>query len=758
FNQPYSIVLKSDSQGKIDLGPLEGISFLEAQSEGTAQRSWTVTDGDYSHGGSIHSIAGEEVVVPLAEVPDALTRSDLAVFELRSGVPVSDQFDRASLVGTAIVLDRLERGNYRVVLRREGKVIDLHVTESKTEVAGYALSESRHLQLSDSTPLHLTSIRQKGDELLIDVANADELTRVHVIATRFLPEFDPYLSLLRKEGMPLFRITKGSNQSLYLSGRDIGEEYRYILERRNQARYPGNMLDRPGLLLNPWELNDTETDVDEAEAGEAYRKGESMKEASRARPAQAQDMVLPEAPFSDQTPSYLFLDQPSLLLSNLEVDEDGTVKVNTELLEGRQHIQVVALNATTSATRQIALPRPDAPAAFRDLRLSESLDTSKSFTQQQKVTLLEAGESLMIDDLRSTEMEVYDTLASVYSVLLSINQDIDLMKFGFITSWNEKEESEKRRLYSEFACHELHLFLAQKDPDFFQETVFPYLKNKKDKTFMDLYLLGGNLEGFLQPWQFSRLNVVERILLGQRLGGDHRESTADHVASLHELIPPDVSREAFNFSQALRGKRAGGSEMSLNVGVQAEGLAFADAFANTRMMPAPSTAISAPRGVLMSRSAVGAGAVVSLREEAAKQRLFRQIESTKEWAENNYYELPIDQQNAELVSVNSFWKDYANWDGEGGFYSREFTAATRNFAEMMMVLSVLDLPFEGAEHEVVIDDVEMKFTAQSPVILFHQEIETATKSEEETPVLVSQNYYRANDRYRMVKGQREDKF
>ncbi|MDF1658708.1 MAG: hypothetical protein P1U58_13930 [Verrucomicrobiales bacterium] len=764
-SQPYSLVLKSDPNGQVNLGPLSGISFLTAQSEGATRRDWRIQNGKYSHAGSIHAKTGEPVVVPVSDPLEALTRSDLAVFELRAGVPVADRFDAASRGDGAIVLTGLDRGDYRVVLRGEGKVIDLHVTEPTAEAAGYALSESRHLQLSDPSPLHLMAMEREGDQLVVHVANADAFTRVHLIATRFLPEIDPYDSLMREEEMPLFRITRGSNRSLYLSGRDIGEEYRYILERRNLARYPGNMLDRPGLLLNPWELNETETNVDEAEAGEDYRKGAAMKEAGRARPAAVPDMEPMEEAMVVLAPAFQFLKQPSLVLANLEVGKEGTVKLDASLLEGRQHVQVVALNSTTSASRQFAMPTPEETDSFRDLRLTESLDSAKAFTQQNQVTLLAAGETLEINDLRSTEMEVYDTLGAVYSVLLSINGDADFMKFGFITSWSQKEVAEKRRLYSEFACHELNLFLAKKDPDFFQETVLPYLSNKKDKTFMDLYLLGENLEAFLQPWAFSRLNIVERILLGQRLGGTLRESTANHVVSLHELIPNDVGEEVYLFSQALRGRRAGGSDLDVNVAVAASGFAFddADGFADMgRPAIASTPSVRNEIVALSSRGMAKAGGIEDkiphFRELALEQRLFRQIESTKEWAENNYYELPIREQLADLVTVNGFWKDFANWDGEGGFYSRDFTAATENFTEMMLALSVMDLPFEAIEHEIELDDAKMTFTAKSPVILFHQEIQEGERAEGETPVLVSQNFYRANDRFRMVNGQREDKF
>ncbi|MEM6279810.1 MAG: hypothetical protein AAF733_10050, partial [Verrucomicrobiota bacterium] len=682
-------------------------------------------------------------------------------------LPLADRFDKVTLDGSRVRIEGLPGGDYRIVLRGSSRLIDLHVTESSQEVAGYALSESRHLQLSDSSPLHIADLKREGDKILLEVANADDLTRVHLIATRFLPEFDPYESLSQSEEMPLFRITRGGNPSLYLSGRDIGEEYRYILERRDTQPYPGNMLDRPGLLLNPWELNETETTVDEAKAGEDYQRKGEMREASRAQPGAPQAPDPFGAPPADRSPAFQFFREPSLILSNLEVGEEGIIEIESALLRGRQFIQVVALNATASATRQLILGAPEDANEFRDLRLSESLDSDTSFTKQRKTTLLGTGDSLTIEDLRSTEMEVYGTIGDVYSVLLSIQPDLNLMKFGFITGWNQYEEAEKKRLYSEHACHELHFFLAKKDPDFFQSVAQPYLANKKDKTFLDEYLLGEDLDSFLRPWAFGRLNVVERILLGQRLGGEQKDSTAQHVSNLFAMNPIDVGQEAFFFSQALRGRRVGGGGAGLVDRELADGFAAADPFADPVLLESP--AVSAPASVavarpaLMSRGVATATALAedsaaSLRERAEQQRLYRQIESTREWAENNYYELPIQQQLSELVSVNGFWKDYAEWDGAGDFYSRDFTAATQNFTEMMFVLSVLDLPFEAQDHEIEIEDVELTFTAKSPVIIFHEEIEESDRAGDETPVLVSQNYYRASDRYRLVDGQQVDKY
>ena len=48
--------------------------------------------------------------------------------------------------------------------------------------------------------------------------------------------------------------------------------------------------------------------------------------------------------------------------------------------------------------------------------------------------------------------------------------------------------------------------------------------------------------------------------------------------------------------------------------------------------------------------------------------------------------------------------------------------------------------------------------AKSPAIVFHEEIRQAKPAEGETPVLVSQNFFRLDDRYRVVNNQQVDKY
>lgn len=798
FARALNFSLKSGADGRIYLGELDGIQTIACSMRGGAFRSWDLAGAQYSTPEFFHTTTGQAIEIPDESSDAPLSRSEFALLEEKNGIPVRDVFEKAKRVDGAIRIENMEPGNYVALKRSNGERIEIRVTDSDQFQMGYVVSESRHLQVRGPRPMRIASLDEKGDAVTIKLANVDDSTRVHVVATRFVPPFDPYENFDLPYLPGLIEIDRGSNESLYVSGRDIGEEYRYILERRAEKKFPGNMLTRPGLILNPWALNKTETSTDDAAAGEAYDRKRDMREPKRssAPGAKGRAPMAPAQP-SSFDPSFNFLASPSVVISNIEPNEDGEIVIDRADLGDRQQVHVLAVNKTETSYRQLALAESDGGTKFRDLRLKSTLDLEKTFTQQRNVTLLREEQTLAIQDLRAAELETYDTLSSVYGVLSAIEPDSDFDEFRFVVNWPNLDDARKRELYSEYASHELSFFLSQKDPDFFEAVVKPYLSNKKDKTFIDHYLLEDPLDGYLAPWEYGRLNIVERILLARRIGDGEMERTGNHVSDLLELLPVDPQYRAEIFRKALRGRRsdpnggmvadsfaevkeagiadpfaapapAGGGGMLRS---RSSNLAIRGAVAN-KPMPAPVAAAPmevAAEPMVMEEEADAAafgfaGDVASdyssaeLREKAKEQALFRKLESTKEWAENNYYHLPIEAQVSDLITVNAFWEDFAEWDGKGGFYSREFPEACRNLAEKMFVLSVLDIPFEGEEMDITVEDNVMKLTAASPVVVFHEEIQEAPRSEEETPILVSQNFYRADDRYKMVQGQQVDKF
>ncbi len=141
---------------------------------------------------------------------------------------------------------------------------------------------------------------------------------------------------------------------------------------------------------------------------------------------------------------------------------------------------------------------------------------------------------------------------------------------------------------------------------------------------------------------------------------------------------------------------------------------------------------------------------------------YRQIGATKEWAENNYYHLRITQQDGGLIPVSTFWRDYAAHlagGKKGAFVSPHFAEASHNFAEMMLALAVLDLPFDAPKHASKADGGQFTLTAGGPVVVFHKEIKPAAAANAaQGQLLVSQSFFRNGDRYRQEGNEKFEKY
>ncbi len=143
---------------------------------------------------------------------------------------------------------------------------------------------------------------------------------------------------------------------------------------------------------------------------------------------------------------------------------------------------------------------------------------------------------------------------------------------------------------------------------------------------------------------------------------------------------------------------------------------------------------------------------------ARMRQFYQKLDKTQEWAENNYWHLPIEQQGPELITVNAFWRDFANHRFNGPFLSPNLAHASRNFPEMMCALAVLDLPFETDKPKVTFQGASMKLGCKARSVAYHKEIKPAEPSKDRVPVLVSQNYFRDDDRYRYEGDEQVDKY
>lgn len=803
FRTDVRTTLRTDDTGTIALGVLNGIYRVSATAPNGQDHRWVLPREQVHYPATIHARVGDVVSLPVIEAEEG--SEGYSLLEVVHGTFVRDFSSALSVQDGFATLKDLPAGDFQWVLKHSGTEVTIRVTEgaATTATAGFALSNSRNLELYNPKLLHVHPLQVDGDSLVISVDNATPHTRLHIFSSKFVPAFDVFAALGKGTALQPLAGTPSRYRNLYVSGRSIGDEYRYIIDRRFAKKYPGNMLSRPGLLLNPWALRDTATANDKAEAGQDWSRATDGKASSLKR--QRQDQGKSSKGHSDSH-ALEFLAQPGSISYNIAPGEGGIVRVKLEELGDRQFVRVVAVDSGAAVERHLALG-PKA-TALKDLRLASGLNPKRHFTQQDQITVLEPEKAFVIDDISTASFEAYESIGSVYQLLKTLSgSNITLVEFSFITSWPELDAERKRELYSKYACHELSFFIQRKDPEFFAQVVSPYLSNKKDKTFIDHFLLAGDLKPYLQPWKFAQLNVVERILLAGSLP-EQKDSIARDVQEWLAMLPPELRLDLQNFDAGLAGSalayfddsQDGANPVSLGKKLRSVELAQTRG-AVVASVPAPAAPPSsrmtgrdlaalqdAEESDLGERQESLSKHGISNRrlgEEVAdgqdvdsasfesglerkKDRLsraktrhfYRELEQTQEWAENNYYQLPIEQQNHELVTVNKFWNDFASRDPGSPFYSQHISEVARNFSEMMFALAVLDLPFKAAVSEdgAIVKGAKLTLTPSAPVILFHKEIKETAAAGQSTELLISQNFFRQGDRTLESNGEQRDKF
>ena len=860
--------LRTDERGRVDLGALEGIESVSATGPEGVERVWRIERDSHTYPATLHGRAGEILTLPYFNprgitataganaapanaapanaapanaapanaapanaAPAEPRRGELALLEIRGGTYVADRFASLRIRNGLLELADLPPGDFDLWIKDANVRIRVRIVAGQ-KLGNYVLGNVRHLETAPLAPLQIDSVSAANDQVRIQLRNASPYTRVHLFGARFVPAFSAYEQLSRVRAAEPFLFTPGTTPSVYVTGRDIGDEYRYILDRKYARKFAGNSLDRPSLLLNPWAVRSTATGQIVAAAGDAFRGVDAGAEGAADQMAKRMAGETATGDFANLD----FLGEGGAAVLNLAPNADGVVVVPRAALGTASHLRIVAADPLQATGRSLSLP--EAKPAFLDLRLADGLDPAGHFTQRKQISLVGANEPFSLADIASSRFEYYDHLGRVHSLYSTLTQEPRLNEFRFILDWPTLPAERKRELYSKHACHELSFFLYRKDPEFFAAVIKPYLVNKKDKTFIDQWLLQADLSDYLRPWAHGQLNIVERILLAQRIAAE-RPRQARHVGDLFALLPPNTDQFIRLFDTAVRGGELDSNDrLGVNAAreatVERQLMDRAAAAAPPAPPPAAAPAPGAAFGMapvaksaeaLRSRAGLGgmpgggdgkpqasnaarlaaggrdkdaqrklqdeslkrdgranaasakaekkAGANRAEAEQAkqaldgllaepleadAVRQLYRNVDPTREWAENNYHQVPVAQQTADLIKVNAFWRDYAEHDPAKPFLSRNLAEAANSFPEMMFALAVLDLPFAPAKVESKFEGRRMTLASNGPLVAFHEEVRPAQAPAGAATILVSQNYFKLGDRTRVENGETVDKY
>ena len=376
-------------------------------------------------------------------------------------------------------------------------------------------------------------VEESKSTLKFKIANADKNTRAHVFAFTYLPnqpheEFKNMVEITKSHlNTEVFPFTRWENA--YQSNRKLGDEYRYVFNRKNAKRFIGNTLEKPQLILKRLKVRDTNFDTEVVKDGGEYGAFQAEKQFDLYRgPINTYNSLGGSLQFQNNIDKlcYLqneiygyqnFLKNATAVNQNLNETERGTFEWE---FDASKYTNIMILATGEKSTTQVIydLENPWEEIEKRNLALSDALDHTKFFNEVRNTDSVSKGETYRIRDITSSEYIFVDCLDKVKKAsddlceIKGVSIDKDLM---FLINWNTFSESEQNKKYSEFVCHEVNLFLYFKDHSYFVKVAKPFIASKMEKTFIDYWLLNEfeSILHYQEIGNFDKLNTLEQSLL-----------------------------------------------------------------------------------------------------------------------------------------------------------------------------------------------------------------------------------------------------
>lgn len=728
--------LQCDEVGRVRLGPLTSVGEIRYGLPSGMRHVRNLELNQVRWPNVIHTIKGGEVRLALADPIDSIT-DRYRLLEMRGQVFHADRSDQLAAQEGLLTIKSLEPGDYHLLDRSTAVRTKIAVVDGPA-IGSVAAGAVRHESISLTRPIGIASIERVDGDLKIQLSGNTSSARVHVYASRFLDSMTPLSQLvLSSPRLSGRRVTLP--RCGYVSSLRLGDEYQYVLRRRYAKKYPGVMLPQPSVLLNPWETEET------TNQSQSARNGAPPPPSAPAPSARMEADAAMEAKQEGQEVSsdYDFLADPGTILTNLRPDEDGVVTVPADVIAGLPLLQIVVGDQSTLLQRTVAGPL--AKTETVDLRLAKSLDVTKSLSFERAVTVASADQPLDLTSLGSAQLQVYGSVGGLMKVYKTLVNDPRMSEFDELARWQTLQQPDKLDAYARLASHELHLFLWSHDRGFFEEIIQPYLENKKEKQFVDHWLLERDLTPYTTLWRYNQLNAAERVLLAMRLP-EVRES-------VRRELREQVEKEEVNYASIRKGidsalkdfgldSRAGVNTLSLSI-VASDGAVQDFSRLGETMRAKKSKSLEKESLSRMSRQSGRGGALFGGRGIVGGGAAFyRDLDSTKQWAESHWDRIrnvggPIP---SGLIVADPFWSDLASSESADALsVSTNLLRPIGNRHAALVALAMCGLPLTAGDIGLP-TETEEPYAPEHAVAVVTKRLRVLESSDEESSVLIGQRF------------------
>lgn len=753
-NSTVDQTLQSDDQGRVRLGALKGVNSVRFSVASGLLHQRNLDRNAVRWADELHTTVDREIELPLAEtVEDVVERYRL--IEVRGGAYGTDRSDRMVGKNGLLRIRKLPAGDYHLIDRATAKIVNIAVIAGPV-IDTVAIGETRHRQMSLRQPLGIASIREVPEGLRIQLSGQTQLARVHLYASRYVESNSPIgeleLPIPSLLGRRVYLPKSG-----YVSDLRLGDEYQYVLRRRYAKKYPGVMLPQPGILLNPWETEET------SNTSQSVRSGETP-------PASAQEMMDAaqfdqRAKLQGQTAAagsdYDFLADYGIVLPNLIPDANGVVLVESDLIKDLPILQIVACDPAVIVQRMITVKAK--PAETVDLRLAKSLDAAVPYTFKRGVLIAGPDQPLDLTSLGSAQLQVYGSVAQLMNLYKTLVADPRLNDFDELGVWHALDQDAKLDAYSRLASHELHLFLRFHDRGFFDQVVKPYLENKKEKQFIDHWLLDQDLTPYTRLWEYNQLNAAERTLLAMRVPAMRKtvqrqlQETVDRQDENYEALRIGIESalkanrlNATMDKNSLSRDREAQQRLGVSDGrlgdIESETIAGRRRTLRKEVEKAKAAAPSqsnAPAG--LSNRQLYRGRVAGDQLGGGAAAFFRKLDATKQWAEGQWDHVRTvgGPSPTDLIKAGPFWNDLASMDVDELGVSDNLLRPIGSRHDALVALALCGLPLTAGNVNLPTEP-EQAYQPEHAVAVVTKQLQELEFEDVPANILLGQRFEKMN--------------
>ena len=728
LNNNRNILLSSNKDGKIDLSKLTDITQCSQDSIVFPLLALP----KHSYIKQIIILENEKIDIPFItqekNIISLIKKSNEKIDKNCSELIHIEITDKIHHLGK-IIIPKLSEGLYELNINDIYFSIYVVKGKVKEKTKFIFLDNGNIIYKNFETPISIEQISYENNILRIKLnKNCKNINhpRVHINCVQYLypfrnknlikfinGKFYNYIKDNIKKQFLFFR-----DKNLYLDGKILSDELQYVLDRKQYKSYLGNSLENPSLLLKPQLIKDSTTEIQSGEVGKNYHDSKLFHEDyDRCSDCCYRYKIDDDDEKNDNiiiTRDYINVFP--YIEENLIPDENGEIIIKNLNLSEYSFLHIICFDKISCYEDWFFLQ--DGKTSLRDLRAKNEFDLNKNYCEFRKIYHLSEKNKFHIDDARGVKFKIFDSLEKLVEFFNLVNPKLikEIKNFEFLLNFEELKLAEKLEKIGQYFSHELNIFLYFHHNDFFNKYIFPIIKYKSEKTFIDYFLLNDTekiKKEYLYPQKIHQLNIFEKCLLIYLIRKENKKLSISLSRQIRAECPKENQNELkrlFNIAINLKSSEEQNIEEEIKLNFKIENIEDIEEL-KKRIEQKKNFAkkLGADNHRRREKKLTFEEELLNelnfkIKEDKAKlinikAHIFKNEGKSKEFCETHYYNsIYKNNDNSNLIKPSHFFADLAQFWSENddairniGFKSENILLKPKNSTELIFILSILDL-------------------------------------------------------------------